>query len=211
MTTESDAPKGKRGRPKGSKRRVGDNGPSEDDIRMAVNELADLKDEADAVKAKLKKKRNTLKQSGFMMHILDRRIKMLGLTPQEQKAEHETDIRYGKALYQPVGDLLDLFEEREGGADPDYGERYVFNRGKQAGLAGFGWPDEPPEGTAPGFAKAWADGHEEGSAEVRAAFLRRQESMPAPAPEKPPVALAADEAGEVDAPTADETEFAEVE
>lgn len=200
-----DAPK-PRGRPK--KARIGHNGPDEDDIRMAVNELMDLKDELDVIKIRLKAKRNGLKQSGFMMHILDRRIKMLSLTPQEQKAEYETDMLYGRAMHQPVGDQLDLFEEREGGEDPEYGERYVFNRGKQAGLAGTGWPDEPPDGTAPEFFKAWADGHEAGSEEVRKAFLRRQQSVAPPTAAS--IAMQPEEPGEPDEPTAEETELAEI-
>lgn len=200
-------PKRGPGRPKGGKKKsmIGHNGPDEAAVRIAVNDLADLKDEADVIRAKVKKYRNKLKQDGFTMHILDRRIRMIELTPQEQKAEHLTDIHYGHALHQPVGDLLDAFDEREGGDDPEKDTRYWYNVGLQAGLAGKGWPEDVPDGCAAENHKSYSDGWEAGDAQVKADFLAYQTAHPMAKPEPEPIAAA--EPDEPDEPTADEVDF----
>jgi hypothetical protein len=204
----ADEVKRARGRPKGSKKRgLGDNGPSEDDILLAVHELSDLNSQRAELGAKVSAARKRIKARGIELGDLDVTMKMLEWAPGEVRTAFMRRAFYAQTLNLAAGDLLDLFEEREGVEDPEVDDRRWYNVGRKDGLAGRGWPDEAPEGCPEEHAKAYGDGHEAGAEVVRQAFLRRQQSV------APPTAasIAASDPEEPDAPTADEVEFAEAE
>lgn len=200
------APKNPVGRPKKA-RGLGDNGPTEDDIRIAAAEMIRLNEEKIALTAKISKARKAMGLKGIALGVLDRKLKMLSWTPQEQKAEAIAETFYAVSLGMPAGDLIDLFDEREDGDDPDFEHRKWYNLGRQDGLVGRGWPDEPPAGCPPECHDDYAKGQEDGQAELQASIKRRSNVVALPtAPE-----YSLDEDGDVpDEPTADEAELDEV-
>ena len=200
-----EAAKPKRGRPKG-KRGVGDNGPSEDDLRVAARELLDINEKVDAIHKARSTIRKNIKARGIELGVLDRTVEMLDWAPSEVRAHFMRSTSYARAFNLPAGDLLDLFEPREGVDDPDFETRSWYNIGKKDGLAGRGWPDEPPEGCPPECAQDYGRGQEEGQAELMRAIKLRSENVA-------PVSSASldPEPDEPDEPTGDEAELAEAE
>ncbi len=172
-----------RGRPR-KRVEIGDNGPTEDDLRIAVAQLLKANETLDEAKAARNRLRKTLKAQGIELGQLDATIKMLEWTPTEVQAHFRIAAFYAQAFNLPAGDLMDLFDHDDKEGEHLSAAKDWFNIGKRDGLAGKGWPDEPPEGCPPENAPDYARGHEDGSEIVRKAWLERQESIalpPAPA------------------------------
>jgi hypothetical protein len=148
--------------------------------------MVQLNEEKAVLAAKIKASRKAMKIRKIVLRKLDYRVKMLAWTPQEQKADFETDVLYGQALHMPVGDLLDLFEPREGEGDIDADHRKWFNVGRQHGLAGFGWPDEPPKHCDPEFHRDYAEGQDDGEKELHRSIQSRVGIAVPEAPTVPP-------------------------
>jgi hypothetical protein len=200
------APKPKRGRPKG-KRGMGDNGPTEDDLRIAAKQLIEINLKVDEIHKARSTIRKTIKASGIELGVLDRTIEMLDWAPSEVRAHFMRSTTYARAFNLPAGDLLDLFEPREDGDDPEFEARKWYNVGKKDGLTGRGWPDEPPEGCPPECAAEYARGSEDGQNELLRAIKLRGQVVASPTA----ATLDPEPAEDPGEPTADETEFAEAE
>lgn len=205
--TVATTEKRKRGRPKGSRRRgMGDNGPTEDNLRIAAKMLIDINEKVDQVHKARSTIRKSLKASGIELGVLDRTIEMLEWAPSEVRAHFMRSADYARAFNLPAGDLLDMFEPREDGDDPDFEERRWYNIGKKDGLSGRGWPDEPPEGCPPECAADYARGSEDGQNELlRAIKSKGQSRAPLTA-----ASLEPEPTEDPGGPTVEETEVAEV-
>lgn len=195
-----------RGRPR-KRVEIGNNGPDEDLIRIAVKQMIEMNEQVDAVRAKRSKLRKTLKLQGLELGHLDNTIRMLEWDSSEVKAHFQLAAGYAQALNLPAGELLDLFDPADDEGEHLYAARRWREVGKKDGLAGRGWPDQPPEGCA---AEHWTDysaGHEDGSEQVRKAWLKHQQNI------APPTAatIKLDESEEPDEPTEAETAFADAE
>lgn len=153
---------------------AGHNGPSHDDIRMAANQMVKLQAERAALNAKITSFRKGLKAQGFTLGVLDAVIKMLEWSPEEIKEHYAERDWYAEAMRFPVGDQLELFGDDKT-PDPVKEQLRWRNIGFKDGLAGRGWPNEFPDGCPPEAEQSYGQGHEEGQATVRQAFLSRQQ------------------------------------
>ncbi len=154
----------------------GHNGPSHDDIRMAANKMVALHEEREQVSLKISKYRKTLKAEGFTLGVLDAMMKMLEWSPEEVKAHFAEREWYAEALRYPVGSQLEFFGTE---ATPDLVREQLKwrNVGLKNGIAGIGWPDQAPDGCPPECSQPYGEGHEEGAAMTRRAFLNKQRSL----------------------------------
>lgn len=179
------------------------NGPSQDDIRMAVHTMLEWNEKRAQINAAISKFRKGLKAQGITLGLLDATIKMLEWSPEEIKADFAERDWYAEAMRFPIGAQLELFGT-DATPDPVKEQLRWRNIGFKDGLAGRGWPDEAPDGCPPECIQEYGRGHEEGCELVRAAFLRRQQEFRP----SPPGTLEEDAEGDApDAPTTAETDF----
>jgi hypothetical protein len=192
-----------RGRPKGS-HKAPTNGPSEDDLLLAVREMTALNAERKALGAKISKARKQMKAKNIEFGVLDSTMAMLEWSPGEVRQHLERQSYYARTFNLPVLDLVDMFEEHQGtGGDPEIEHRKWWNTGRKDGLAGRGWPQDAPEGCPPECRKDYADGHDDGQKDVLAALERDMQKPFVP----PKGELAPADADEPDEPTEDEVDF----
>jgi len=160
----------------GERKKTERNGPSKDDIQMAVNQQLQWNVKRDELNAQISRFRKGLKANGITLGLLDATVKMLEWEPGEIKADFEERLWYAEAMRFPVGAQLELFGT-EKTPEPVADQLKWRNVGYKDGLAGRGWPDEPPEGCPTECHQEYGKGHEEGAEIVRQAFLKRQEAM----------------------------------
>jgi len=147
---------------------TGHNGPSHDDIRVAVNQQLEFNKQRKALNDEISTFRKGLKAKGITLGVLDEQIRMLEWTPEEVKAHFAERNWYAEAMRYPIGAQLELYGTD---ATPDTVKEQLRwkNIGYSHGVAGKGWPDEPPEGCPPECRPSYGEGHEEGAAIVRRA------------------------------------------
>src|SRR5581483_6456889 len=184
----------------------GRNGPSHEDIQMAVHAQLEWNQKRAELNGAIGKFRKGLKAQGISLGTLDSLVRMLEWTPEEVKADFSERQWYAEAMRLPVGSQLEMFGG-ESTPEPVRDQLKWFNAGYKNGLAGIGWPDEPPDGCPPECAQEYGKGHEQGSEIVRAAFLKRQAEM---GPLDNPY-VKDDTGPDPGGPTADEAVFSEFE
>lgn len=159
----------------------GRNGPSHDDIRMAVHEQLQWNVKRKALNDQISTFRKGLKAKGITLGVLDEGVRMLEWSPEEVKAHFAERNWYAEALRYPVGSQLEFF-----GSDdtPDAVNEQLKWRaiGVKDGIAGRGWPDQAPDGCAPDCTKSYGEGWEEGAEMTRRAFAERQRAIQPPDP-----------------------------
>lgn len=158
---------------KDSARGIGDNGPSDDDITVAISEMVEWDKKRKDINAAIAAFRKNKKAEGITLGVLDETIRMLEWTPEEIKAHFAERGRYAQAAGMPVGTQFDLF----GTSSQPQHEREAskwFSLGKMHGAAGFGDAHEPPDGCPPEHKPAYARGHEVGDKELNDAIARRK-------------------------------------
>lgn len=183
----------------------GHNGPSHDDIRMAVHEQLAWNQKRKALNDQISTFRKGLKAKGITLGVLDDGVRMLEWTPEEVKAHFAERNWYAEAMRFPIGSQLEFFGTD---ATPDAVKEQLKwrNIGVRDGLAGKGWPDQAPNGCPPDCVQAYGEGHEEGAETVRRAFAEKRKTVQPLGPELAPDAEA-DKADDWAEPTADETTF----
>lgn len=184
--------------------------PSHDECRMAAHEMVQWNLKRDALNKQIGAFRKGLKAKGHILGKLDQEVRKLEWTPEEYKADREAADHYAEALSQPVGTQLELYGTA---ATPDTVRVQLKWRqlGVKHGVAGIGWANEPPQDCPFDCAQSYGEGHEEGQATVRRAFLVRQQALDAePVEEDDTPALDTEETADADtwsAPTGGEAEF----
>jgi hypothetical protein len=158
--------------------------PSHDEIRMAVNEMLTLIEGRKAHNAKISTFRKGLKAKGFTLGVLDAHIKLLDWSPEDIKKNYAERDWYAEAMRFPIGSQLELYGT-DATPDPVREQLRWRNIGFKDGLAGKGWPDQPPEGCGFDCTQSYGEGHEEGQATVRRAFAARVERQNAAAGDAP--------------------------
>jgi hypothetical protein len=203
MARKPAAPKADEPKDDAPKRGIGDNGPSKDDITIAISEQVAWNEKRAMLNAEISSFRKTKKAEGIALGVLDDTVRMLEWTPEEIKAHFANERMYAEAAGLPVGTQIDLFGT---GAQPLHEQEASkwFGLGKMHGLAGSGWPDEPPEGCPPENRQDYGRGHEAGAKELHAAIMRKSGREPRPDPDRALKAAEADDKIEgEEAPIAD--------
>lgn len=154
----------------------GHNGPSHDDIRMAVHEQLEFNRQRKALNDKISVFRKGLKAKGITLGVLDEQIRMLDWSPEEVKAHFAERNWYAEAMRFPVGSQLEFFGT-EATPEPVREQLKWKNIGVKDGLAGKGWANEPPDGCPPDCIQSYGEGWEEGAATTRRAFAERQRAL----------------------------------
>jgi hypothetical protein len=145
------------------------------EVQMAVRQQLAYNEERAALNKRVGGFRKRMKLKGITLGTLDRMIRMLEWTPEEIKADFAEAEFYAEAMRYPVGTQLELF----GGDNTPDGVREQLkwgNIGYKDGLAGRGWPNEPPAGCPPECAPEYARKHDEGTQLVLAAIKHATET-----------------------------------
>lgn len=135
---------------------------TEETIREYARKIIRINEEAKKVGAARAAIRKQAKAAGITLGHLDAMIRLLDMTPQEQREHFAERQRYAAALRMPIGTQLDLMAHA---TDTEVQQQDAYARGFAAATTGKGAPGVPPEEISPIYHQDWLRGWGDGQAE----------------------------------------------
>lgn len=143
---------------------IGDNvGDRQGDIRRFARQIVEAKAAVKLMQGKVKAIRKEAQERGITLATLDLNIKLLEMTPDEQRVWF-SDLHEGaEALHiahVPIGAQLDLLDNAD---DPEVRARDWYSQGFAAATTGKGTYGVPPDNCPPEHRDDWLSGVHEGT------------------------------------------------
>ena len=137
---------------------VGDN-VTDAVIQVYARQIIQINEEAKKVADRRQAIRKEAKLAGLTLGTLDAMIKLLDMTPQEQREHFAERQRYAAALRMPLGTQLDLMAHA---TDTEVQQQDAYARGFASATTGKGVPGVPPEEISPIYHQDWMRGWSDG-------------------------------------------------
>lgn len=144
---------------------LGDNSEGVDEaalVREYAKRIIDQRAVVQMAQKTLGKIRKNAKADGLTLGTLDAMIRLLEMTPDEQRVYFSEHHAYAEALHiahVAVGDQLDILDHSP---DPEVRRRDAYARGFAACTTGKGVPGVPPDFLPPEDHQAWLSGWNDG-------------------------------------------------
>ena len=136
----------------------GDN-VTDETIQLYARKIILINEEAKKVAARRQTIRKEAKASGVTLGTLDAMIKLLDMSPGEQREHFAERHRYAAALRMPIGAQLDLMAHA---TDTEVQQTDAYARGFGAATTGKGVPGVPPDELSPMYHQDWMRGWSDG-------------------------------------------------